>query len=60
MLLQANWDYGTVGGVTAGVSVRGVFWTDAEMQEIDTAIDDGNLNSGNFRKINSDFTYVIE
>jgi prepilin-type N-terminal cleavage/methylation domain-containing protein len=55
-----DWDYNTGGGVTAGISVRGGSWGDTDMQEIDDAIDDGNLTTGDFRKIGTDFTWIIE
>lgn len=57
-----DWDYSAAraGGYLAGISVRNPSWGDAEMAEIDTKIDDGNLGTGSFRKINTDFTYIIE
>jgi prepilin-type N-terminal cleavage/methylation domain-containing protein len=59
-----DWDYLTMPltsmGLKAGVAISGVTWTDEEMTEIDAAIDDGNLNTGNFRKINFKFMWIIE
>jgi prepilin-type N-terminal cleavage/methylation domain-containing protein len=57
-----DWDYSAprANGYLAGISVRNVTWSDTEMAEIDAAIDDGNINTGNFRKFNTDFTYIIE
>jgi len=55
-----DWDYKTGVDQITGVSVRGPTWSDDEMQEIDAEIDNGDLATGNFRKINTDFTYIIE
>ena len=59
-----DWDYMTIPltalGVKAAIGVSGATWTDAEMQEVDAAIDDGDLNSGSFRKINIKFLSIIE
>lgn len=57
---QWDWDYNTAAAFKAGISVRGVIWPDSEMAEIDDAIDDGIITSGNFRKFNTDYTYIIE
>jgi prepilin-type N-terminal cleavage/methylation domain-containing protein len=57
---QWDWDYKTSPIFTAGVSVRNVAWSDAEMAGIDRDIDDGDITTGHFRKINTDYTYVIE
>jgi prepilin-type N-terminal cleavage/methylation domain-containing protein len=58
---QWDWDYNTAPTIfKAGISIRNPSWSDADMLEIDAAIDDGNLNTGSFRKINTDFTSIIE
>lgn len=56
---QWEWDYGA-GGVTAGVSITGATWSDADMTVIDASIDDGNLTSGIFKKNLTKFTYILE
>ena len=47
---QWNWDKG-VSGITAGISISSLTCTDAQLAEIDAKIDDGNITTGNFRKI---------
>ena len=54
-----DWDLGQFGCV-AGVSVYQPTWDDADMTEIDKRIDDGNLNSGAFRKRSQGYIYIIE
>ena len=53
-----NWDRHV--NVAAGISVTGVTFTDAQMAAIDAKIDDGNLNTGLFRKFDGRFTYILE
>lgn len=53
-----NWDRNL--NVAAGISTTGVTAGDAQMQAIDAKIDDGNLETGLFRKYDSRFTYVLE
>jgi prepilin-type N-terminal cleavage/methylation domain-containing protein len=45
-----NWDKGN-SGIAAGISISSFTCTDAQLTEIDTKIDDGNLNTGLFRKV---------
>jgi type IV pilus assembly protein PilA len=45
-----NWDTDT-SGITAGISITGFTCTDAQLAEIDARIDDGNLATGRFRKV---------
>jgi prepilin-type N-terminal cleavage/methylation domain-containing protein len=56
-----NWDKNT-SGVTAGVSISGVITAgDDQLAEIDAKIDDGDLTTGNFRKVSSArLTYTLE
>jgi len=56
---QWDWDYEQF-GVLAGVSVYRPKWDDALMQEVDAAFDDGNLNTGQFRKRLAGYIYIIE
>ncbi len=49
-----QWDWegpGTPLGVTAAISIFGSNFTDARWTQIDAMIDDGNLNTGRFRKL---------
>lgn len=54
-----DWDFDQY-GVRAGLSVRLPFQTDAEMARIDAKIDDGNLDTGQFRRRTGGFIYVLE
>lgn len=54
-----DWDAGQNGNVAA-ISVASPSVGDAQMMEIDTKIDDGNLTTGQFRKYGSSFTYILE
>jgi prepilin-type N-terminal cleavage/methylation domain-containing protein len=45
-----NWDR-NISGFAAGISVSGFTIDDAQLTEIDAKIDDGNLTTGNFQKI---------
>jgi type IV pilus assembly protein PilA len=45
-----NWDNGLL-GFTAGVSISSFTCTDQQLAEIDAKLDDGDLNTGNFRKV---------
>jgi prepilin-type N-terminal cleavage/methylation domain-containing protein len=54
-----DWDLGGF-GVTAGVSVYQPDRTDAEMTDIDARIDDGNLQTGIFRKRLDGYIYIIQ
>ncbi len=55
-----NWDR-NLNGVAAGVSVANFTATDAQLLEIDTKIDDGDLTSGLFQKVTINrVTYILE
>jgi len=57
---QWNWDFNRP-EFTAGVSISGFTCGDAQLKEIDIKIDDGNLSTGFFQKINtSRVSYIIE
>jgi prepilin-type N-terminal cleavage/methylation domain-containing protein len=54
-----DWDY-QQNGFTAAVSVYQFTATDEQLLDIDRSIDDGNLNSGMFRKDGAKAIYVIQ
>ncbi len=54
-----DWDY-QQNGFTAAVSVYQFTATDEQLLDIDRTIDDGNLNSGIFRKDGSKVIYVVQ
>ncbi|MEI6107497.1 MAG: prepilin-type N-terminal cleavage/methylation domain-containing protein [Opitutae bacterium] len=45
-----NWDC-NISGIAAGVSISGFTCTDEQLIEIDNKLDDGDLTTGRFRKI---------
>ena len=56
---QWDWDYKQF-GFTAGISVYQPTVDVAQMQAIDRLIDDGNLNTGNFRSRTSGYIYILQ
>jgi type IV pilus assembly protein PilA len=55
-----NWDR-NLGGVAAGISISGLTCTDEQLREIDARIDDGDLSSGRFQKVQSNrVTLILE
>lgn len=54
-----DWDNGQF-GYTAGVSVYMPDRTDDEMDEVDALLDNGNLNTGGFRKRQDGYISIIE
>ena len=54
-----NWDF-NLNGITASISCVGVTASDAQMTAIDAKIDDGDLTTGNFQKVNGRFMYILE
>lgn len=57
---QWIWDYNDH-GITAGVSYRETTASNAQMLEVDRRLDDGDLSTGFFQKIQSDrFTLILE
>ena len=57
---QWNWDY-NIAGFTAGVSISNFTCTDAQLQEIDAKIDDGDLTTGNFQKTQPNrVSYILQ
>ena len=60
-VLKGSWNYDrNINGIAVAVSLSQSPVSDAQMQEIDTLIDDGNLTTGNFRKINDRFMNILE
>ena len=49
-----NWDFNN-NGITASISCVNVTASDAQMTAIDAKIDDGDLTTGHFQKINGRF-----
>ncbi len=47
-----NWDNNLASGGNAGISISAYTCDDAQMQEIDAKIDDGDLTTGNFVQVN--------
>ncbi|MDQ5978375.1 MAG: ral secretion pathway protein [Verrucomicrobiota bacterium] len=55
-----NWDFSNA-AFTAGVSISNFTVTDAQLQEIDAKIDDGNLTTGMFRKVAANrVSYILQ
>ena len=55
-----NWDYNN-NGFTAGISIANFTASDAQLAEIDAKIDDGDLNTGMFRKVSATrVSYILE
>jgi prepilin-type N-terminal cleavage/methylation domain-containing protein len=55
-----DWDY-RQNGITAAISTVEVVIDDAEMQQIDARIDDGNLATGSFVKVGSNrYCYILQ
>lgn len=54
-----NWDFNN-SGVTAGIATTNVTAPDLQMTLIDQRIDDGDLNTGYFRKVGTRFIYILE
>ena len=58
---QWNWDLNIVAGVEAGVSISNFTCSDAQLQEIDAMIDDGDLSTGLFQKVGPNrVTYILQ
>ena len=57
---QWNWDKGNF-GFAAGISVSNFTASDAQLMEIDAKIDDGNLSTGLFQKVQpTRVMYILE
>lgn len=56
-----NWDKSIAAGVTAGISISSFTCSLAQLAEIDTKLDDGDLSTGNFRLVQpSRVTLILE
>jgi type IV pilus assembly protein PilA len=58
-----NWDYypSLNFGFKAGISISGFTCSDAQLQEIDALIDDGDLSTGNFQKVAANrASYILD
>jgi prepilin-type N-terminal cleavage/methylation domain-containing protein len=59
-----DWDYSTAlltsMGLKAAVGVLGTSWSEDDMRDIDSSIDDGNLTSGTFRQIGTKYMSILE
>ncbi len=47
-------------GFRAAIAIVGVTVPDSQMEDVDAKIDDGNLSTGNFRKIDGRFLWIME
>jgi prepilin-type N-terminal cleavage/methylation domain-containing protein len=55
-----NWDR-NMSGVAAGISISGLTCTDEQLAEIDARIDDGDLTTGRFQKVQATrVTLILE
>lgn len=54
-----DWDYGE-NDFTASISVYGFTASNDDLRAIDRAFDDGDLATGNLRRISDKFVYVIQ
>ena len=60
-VLKGNWNYDrSINGIAVAVSLSGSSVADAQMQEIDAMIDDGDLTTGHFKKISGRFMYILQ
>jgi len=59
---NGRWDWENGGiGIRAGISMYGSNLNDADLAKIDAVIDDGNVNTGKFRRIHDGRpTFVLE
>lgn len=54
-----TWDI-NANGVVACITVTGATAEDPQMMLIDQRVDDGNLNTGLFRKVGAGFIYILQ
>lgn len=54
-----NWDRNNYGGA-AVISVANATVSDVQMAQVDAKIDDGDLTTGRFQKVNERFCYILE
>ncbi|HTL68466.1 MAG TPA: prepilin-type N-terminal cleavage/methylation domain-containing protein [Lacunisphaera sp.] len=55
---QWNWDKGLM-GFTAGISISNFTCSDAQLTEIDAKLDDGDLTTGYFQKVQANRVMLI-
>ena len=53
-----NWDK-NIAGFAAGISISSYTCTDAQLQELDAKLDDGDLTTGNFQKVQANRVMLI-
>lgn len=53
------WDV-NANGIRAAIALVGVTVPDSQMLDVDAKIDDGNLSTGNFRKLSDRFVWIME
>ena len=58
--LGGRWNWDRNYNFTAAVSSTGITASDAQMADIDGQIDDGDLETGNFRKVNGRFSFILQ
>ncbi len=59
--LGGNWDWDAgYHGFNFSVSFCAPSRSQEQMEDFDRRVDDGNLNAGNFRKVDSQYHYIIE
>ncbi len=54
-----NWE-GPDNHSYAGIAISGASATEEEMIQLDAILDNGDLTTGRFRRIGSDYTYIID
>lgn len=58
--LGGGWDWDNGYNFDFSVSISSPTASAEQLAEFDRLIDDGNLNSGNFRKVGSQYHYILE
>ena len=58
--LGGNWDWDNGYHFKFSVSISAPTRSEAQMTDFDRLIDDGDLSSGNFRKVETQYHYIIE
>lgn len=60
-IYNASWDWDfRVNGITASVSLRSNTMDYSLLEKVDAILDDGNLNTGRFVRINNGGAYILE
>lgn len=58
--LGGGWDWDNGYNFKYSVSISAPTKSTAQLTDFDRIVDDGNLNTGNFRKVGSQYHYIIE